>query len=598
MKNRDKFIFFIRINTVVFLFSIASVILYFYSQLTGNYFLALTSIILYAISISIIIFTKNICIFIIQTVLFGSILWTVYYIILGPNWILTNGDLFYMYKVAEEVVVSGHYPFNNQALLAVRPNYVQYPIPFMLQAILSIVTSINVATLMYIPIVMYLIFIFIVVMVSLLIKYSSKFLLPLIIIPGISFITPYPIYFVYSHVSRTLLFLLAFILFIKIREAMSYYKLSILAVMLSISAIMGHSQESIVFSIFYIIFLLSLLVATIYQKNVILRSNHIKQIIIFILIFILLVFSYNIYVSIIVYSSVLNLLISMLTRLFGGSSIETAIVKQSEALSVLTKEEFITMLIGFMIMMIYVVIQLLNYGVRSFKNKDYVNLALNVSIFLYGIIALMPLLIPGIGGDLYWRSLWCLFVAISIWTVMTGQQKHTDIAETNGSYVHYQFKTFKKIIIIMTLILYILAVNIYLRVHLTSSSVYTHEASTVNMLIDSSFVKLLISNINNSNITIIDTPDQPAYEIRRALLYLNMTTSPCTIALDLETKYYNIKYLNGQPKMRQLSDKVTCTNFNPLNSTIIIISSNYFQFYKSLLSKNVIFSLNNIMFLK
>jgi hypothetical protein len=531
-------------------------------------------------------------------VLFGSTLWAVYYIILGPNWILANVDLFYMYKVAEEIVVSGHYPFNSQALQAARPNYVQYPIPFMLQAILSIVTSINIATLMYIPIVMYSIFIFIVVMVSLLIKYVPKVLLPLIVIPAISFITPYPVYFIYSHVSRALLFLLAFILFIKTREAMPYYTLGILAVMLSISAVMGHSQEPIVFSIFYITFLLSLLVAKIYQKNVILHSNYIKQIIIFILIFILLVFSYNVYVSIIVYSSVLNLLISMLTRLFEGSPMETAIAKQSEALSVLTKEEFITMLIGFMIMMGYVAIQLLNYGVRSFKNKDNVNLALNVSIFLYGIIALMPLLIPGIGSDLYWRSLWCLFVAISIWTVMTGQQKHTEVAETNGSYVHYQFKTFKKIVIIMTLILYILAVNIYLRVHLISSSVYTHEASTVNMLIDSSFIKFLVSNINNGNITIIDTPDQPVYEIKRALLYLNMNISPCTITSDLEIKYYNIKYLNGLPKMRQLSDKDTCTNFNPLNSTIIIVSSNYIQFYKSLLSKNVIFSINNIMFLK
>ena len=587
-----------RNNTVVFLFSIASVILYFYSQLTGNYFLAFTSIILYAISTSINIFTKNIYIFIIQTVLFGSILWAVYYIILGPDWILTNGDLFYMYKVAEEVVVSGHYPFNNQALLAVRSNYVQYPIPFMLQAILSIVTSINVATLMYIPIVMYLIFIFIVVMVSLLIKYTSKVLLPLIIISVINFITPYPVYFIYSRVSRTLLFLLAFVLFIKTREAMSSYTLSILAVILSISAIMGHSQEPIVFSIFYSIFLLSLLVATIYQKNVILRSNYIKQVIIFISIFILLVISYNIYISIITYSGVFNLLINMLTRLFVGSTIEATLDKQSQALSVLTKEEYITMLIGFMIMMGYVVIQLLNYGVRSLKNKDNVNLTLNVSIFLYGIIALTPLLIPGIGSDLFWRSLWCLFVAISIWTVMTGQQKHTNIAETKGSYVHFKFKTSKKIIIIMTLILYILAVHIYLRVHLTSSSVYTHEASTVNMLIDSSFVKFLISNINNSKITIIDTPDQPAYEIKRVLLYLNMSTSPFTITLDSETKYYNVKYLNGLPKTRLLSDKDTATNFNLLNSTIIIVSLNYVQFQKSLLSKNVVFSLNNIMLLK
>ncbi len=124
--------------------------------------------------------------------------------------------------------------------------------------------------------------------------------------------------------------------------------------------------------------------------------------------------------------------------------------------------------------------------------------------------------------------------------------------------------------------------------------------TAIAMLIDSSLIKYLqISNINNSNTTIIDTPDQPAYEIARALLCLNPNIFPCTVTLDSENEYYiNIKYLNGLPKMRQLSNKDTCTNLNLLNSTMIIISSNYIQFYKSLLSRNVIFSLNNIMFLK
>jgi len=589
-----------RKNTVLFLLSIVSVIMYFYSQLIGNYFLSFTSIILYAISISIIIFTKNINMFIIQTVLFGFILWTLYYIIKGPNWILANGDLIYMNKVAEEIVVSGHYPFNNQALIVFRANYVEYPIPFMLQAILSIVTSIKVTVLMYIPIVMYSLFILIVVMVSSLIKYSSKDLVPLTFIPAMSIITPYPIYFIYSDVSRALLFLVAFVLFIESRRVKSYYTVSILAVLLSTSASVGHSQEPIVFSIFYVIFLLSLLVVTIHRKNVILRSNYMKQIIIFILIFILLVFSYNIYVSIITYSGVFNLLLSMLTRLFVKSSIETAVAKTSTAQSVLTKEEFVTMFIGFMIMIGYVVIQLLNYVFRSFRNKDNESLVLNISIFLYGITALIPFLMPGVGGDLFWRSLWCLFVVVSIWTVMASQQKHTNATETSSMYVHHQFKAFKKVVIIITLILYILAVNIYQRNHLTSSSVYTHEASTIDMLIDSSFIKYLqISNINNRNITIIDTPDQPAYEIARALLYSNPSIPPCTITLNSETKYYiNIGYLNGLPKIRQSNDKATCTNSNLLNSTMIIVSSNFIQFYKSLLSKDVIFSLNNIMFLK
>jgi len=586
-----------RKDIVLFLLSIMSIILYFYGQLTGNYFLSFTSIILYTISISITILTKDIYIFIIQTVLFGFTLWAVYYIIWGPNLIMADGDLIYMNKVAEEIVVSGRYPFNDQALLVARSNYVQYPVPFMLQAILSMITSINVTTLMYIPIVMYLIFILVVVIVSLLMKYTSEDLLPLSIIPAISFITPYPIYFIYSDLSRALLLLITYVLFIKSREVKPYYTVSILAVMLSISAILGHVQEPITFGVFYIIYLLSLLIVTILQKNIIRYPNYIKQIIIFIL----LVFSYNIYVSIITFHGVLNLLISMLIKLLPESSIQRAVTKTSIAQSVLTEEEFITMLIGFIIMLSYVLIQLLKYTVRSFKIKDNETLAFGISIFLYGIIALISFLMPGIGLSLYWRSLWSLFVMISIWTAMIiGKQNHSKYRENNHIYMYNNIKILRKIIVLTVLILYILAVNIYLRVQLISSSVYTHEASTINMLIDSSLIKYLqISHISSNNITIIDTPDQPAYEIAAALLYLNPNISPCIIMLDSGVKYYtNIKYLNELPKIRQLNNNATCTNLSILNSTIIIIPLNNIQLYKSLMSKNVIFSLNNIAVLK
>jgi hypothetical protein len=289
----------------------------------------------------------------------------------------------------------------------------------------------------------------------------------------------------------------------------------------------------------------------------------------------------------------------MLIKLLLESSTETAVAKISIAQSVLTEEEFITMLIGFIIMMGYVLIQLLKYTVRSFKNKDNETLALGISIFLYGIIALIPFLMPSIGQSLYWRSLWSLFAMISIWTVMiTGKQNHSNDVESN--HIYNNIKIFRKVIVIIILILYILAVNIYLRVQLISSSVYTHEASTINMLIDSSLIKYLqISHISSNNITIIDTPDQPAYETATALLYLNPNISPCIIMLDSGVKYYtNIKYLNGLPKIRQLNNNATCTNLSILNSTIIIIPLNNIQLYKSLMSKNVIFSLNNIAVLK
>jgi uncharacterized protein YhhL (DUF1145 family) len=94
----------------------------------------------------------------------------------------------------------------------------------------------------------------------------------------------------------------------------------------------------------------------------------------------------------------------MLIKLLPESSIETAAAKTSIAQSVLTEEEFITMLIGFIIMMGYVLIQLLKYTVRSFKNKDNETLALGISIFLYGIFAMISIWTVIITGKLIFKA--------------------------------------------------------------------------------------------------------------------------------------------------------------------------------------------------
>ena len=183
--------------------SIFSILLYIYSQLFKNYTLSLLSISLYSIFFCISVMLKNSRTIIIVALLYGTALWLIYYAVLGPNWIMANGDLLYMYKVSERTFATGRYPFDDQILLSFRPNYVEYPTPFILQTILSMITSIDTLTLMYIPIVMYSSFILITVLTVLLMKRCSRELLPLATIPILSFMSPYPKYFIYPQVKIT-----------------------------------------------------------------------------------------------------------------------------------------------------------------------------------------------------------------------------------------------------------------------------------------------------------------------------------------------------------------------------------------------------------
>jgi len=190
---------------------IVTPLLYTLSQFIRNYVAIMLSLLLYSALVSYLVVSKHLKHLLLTMVLWNLSIWIIYYIVLTPSWILANGDLIVMSKVSEEIVMKGYYPFNNEHLLSIRPNYVLYPTSFTLQAILSIITSINVWTLMYIPILMYAIYFSILLLVlSLLKEIPSRFSL-FVIIPILSFITPQTIFFVYSHVTRALLFLFLYI---------------------------------------------------------------------------------------------------------------------------------------------------------------------------------------------------------------------------------------------------------------------------------------------------------------------------------------------------------------------------------------------------
>jgi hypothetical protein len=521
-------------------------------------------------------------------VLWSLSIWIVYYIVFTPSWILANGDLIVMSKVSEEIVMKGYYPFNNEYLLSIRPNYVLYPTSFMLQAILSIVTSINVRTLMYIPILMYAIYFSILLLVLSLLRETINTLSLFAVIPILSFIAPQTIYFVYSHVTRALLFLFLYI-YVKVFFTGSGKKkvgASIAALaLLAISSTLGHSQEPITFFIFLVLFTLIVLPLQFRNEK---HSYHLRFLLIPVYLFLSLVLAYNIYIATFVFQGIASFIKQILTTLLPRSSIEIITEKTSIAQGVLTREELILVAIGFGVAVIYATIFLLRHLINVIHNKSWYEMAFDLAILTYGLLAVLPLIMPGIGTDLFWRPLWTLFITLALWPYIISQRQS----------VHYKQVKALHMLVLVIIVLFTFSNLLYMRLHLVSSSVYTHEALTITSIVKSSLIEYL-KNAPDVKVIILDSPNQPAYEISRALMYLIPETKVeiKIQVLQPEVRWYaNLSYLNGLAKLRGYNVGYHVVEEENTYNAYIFASTYDIPLIPAILtSKNIVFSFQDII---
>jgi len=294
-----------------------------------------------------------------------------------------------------------------------------------------------------------------------------------------------------------------------------------------------------------------------------------------------------------VFQSIASLLKHILIALLPESSINVATQKTFIAQGVLKWWEFILLVIGFVAMMLYVIIILLEHLIRALSSQNRHIVAFDLTIIIYGLIALLPLIMPGIGTDLFFRPLWTLFIALSLLPMILISQEEIFFHSRN----YKRIKVFFAVMVILTL--FILSNSIYMRIHLISSTVYTHEASTIDIILKSGLIKYLQgSEIKIFKVIIIDSPYQPAYEIGRALIYLIAGTKVETIILNIQPEvkeYISLSYLNGLMKYREfISSKI---NIEKYIQTSYVITSTYddLSTYNILISKNVIFSFKNII---
>jgi len=568
---------------------IATPLLYISSQFIRNYVAIMLSLLLYSVLVSYLVVSKHLKHLLLTIVLWGLSIWTVYYIILTPSWILANGDLIVMSKVSEEIVMKGYYPFNNEYLLSIRPNYVLYPTSFMLQAILSIVTSINVWTLMYVPILMYAICFSILLLVLSLLREIPSELSLFVVIPILSFIAPQTIFFVYSHVTRALLFLFLYIYIVTFftRSTKKGIGASIATLaLLATSSVLGHSQEPVTFSIFFVLFTIIVLLLQYRNEK---RSYYLHLLLIPVYLFLSSALAYNIYTATFVFQDMASFIKQILTALLPESSIEVAIQKTSIAQGVLTREELISVAIGFGTAVIYVTIFLLRHLIYVIRNKSWYEITFDLAILSYGLLAALPMVMPRIGTDLFWRPLWTLFIALALWPYIISWKQRIYCKQIN----------MPLILVTIIVALFIFSNTLYMRLHLVSSSVYTHEALTIANIAKSSLIEYL-KNDPLVKAIILDSPNQPAYEIGRALMYLVPETKVEIViqVLEPEVRWYtNLSYLNGLTKLREYNAKYYNGEENTHNSYIFASTHDIPLIPTILTSKNIVFSFQDIIML-
>jgi len=510
----------------------------------ASYTAYMTFLATFAILVSLWGISKKVRQFLYTMVLWGVLLWLMHVLILSPQWILANGDLVYMYKVYEKVIDSGRYPFDEPELIIIRPNYVYYPTPFIIQAILSIVMGIDPKLLMYVPLTMFCVYIIVVLLTILVLKHVSTLLRPLALAPLFSFIgISLTSYFIYSHISRVLIFL---VLYYAISQSMkNSTKDFLVLILLSAVAVLGHSQEPITFLLLLMIFVsIQQLLRILFKYG---TSNNFFYLFV---LYAILVITYNMFSAGGVVEGTLKFLKNLVNIIFSMNAIESLESKSAIVYTILTPFESLLMVLGYALYLLYAAFIVSRYLIEGLKERNINAVSYGVTVIIYAILIAIPLIAPGVGADLWWRPVWALTTFASIGSIML-ESKHKSIFLSKTNYGR-QLLSLMALIAITSLFLF--ANIIYSRFHLIPSEVYMHEASTINELYAIISRGSIFSNIHLFKIFLIDTPSAPAYEVSRALIYANVLSgSFFTLFSNCNIPTYFIHYFNGVAKLRDFS---------------------------------------------
>jgi len=442
-------------------------------------------------------------------------------------------------NVIESIIRNGYYPFDlaGSHNSMYRDEHILYPTAFILAAITSIVTSLDVTTIFTSPIVIFALLIVFIIMSTLLMKRNILFGWIAAISLGLNFVTigyMYP--YIYSQVARVFIALLFYMMLVKNNEkSISFSDLSVCAVFTALIPL-THSSESVAF--FIAIITLSLVLAL---RNFMFRNREARQYPNkFFALFIMYLVTFLVW-NAFQATYIAQDIYSMLIHSFEWA-LKTEITESVARFTPYdyTPLEILTIMSGVLSYGIILLISAFDTLASSLKRwenaKKLENLIMVVLIIIAVINAYIWLETP-YKKDITWRFAFVFFTLVSIF--------FTSKRGISTKYIKRIWHNWGVLLAVL-LGLFISSMYIYLRFQNIASDYNLFSLKMRHVLDDSKIVELLRnSRLNRYSIVFVDSPNVPYY-IFRDYIVVRMPITRYIIAVDSPyIQYYKHRLLSG-----------------------------------------------------
>jgi len=501
---------------------------------------------------------------------------------LDARFVTGSSEANFFAMLADEIIERSRYP-QDTVVAIYKPEYYYYPASSTLLAILSQLLHINPSALISYPITHYVITPIFLAIIYKIATSTENRVQRLLVMLSTSYLVALNIgnmlYFVYNNIARYLLLLIILTLIPKESSTQNLASYVILA----IAASLYHSQEPTFSMIILTLMLIFYIFSHVTDQNKKSSTRVLYKFLIFAIVWCVITF----YVAFGIVGNIIKFIEELINSLL-RAEITSMRVKYEVASTILTPIEIAIVLFGFILFALMEMVILI-----AVYRKGYLN-SFGKVIFLTLLVVTIFQSIQFISvKDIYLTLRWLFSISILLTLIWTnGLNKDTAGSEAILSILRYE--KVKKLLN-ATLVLFILALMVFNRVHLLSSPLYLHEASSYMKL---NHMREIIESIEFREITIIDSEDLPYYELSNFIIGNfpgHYVIKYVTLHEHEEGGCYLYSYLNGNCKPRPMfvgldrysarSTVYICSSLHELNQGAFdkIFSSTFIKIYITLL---------------
>lgn len=463
-------------------------------------------------------------------------------------------------NVVELIIEKGHYPFDlvDPRNSMYRDEYIPYPVAFILAAVTSLITSLDITTVFTSPVVLSALIIIFVAIGILLMKRNKLFGWIATISLCLNFVTigyMYPC--MYSQVARAFIALLFYMLLVKSDEKdVSLPNLIVYTVFTALIPL-THSSESIAFLIAIIMLSLVLILKNFMFRERGARRYLNKTFAISSVVYLTVFFIWNIFqgshiLQIIINMAVYSLKYSLKTETATKTLVETettakTLVKTETAKFLgkftpydYTPLELHTILLGvfaYGTILLFLSFDTLVAILRRRDDAKSLESAIMIVLTIFAIINAYLYLGTPYKSDITWRFTFMFFASASIFFIYK--------KDVYAKYTKWILNK-RAVLLAILLGLFISSMYIYLRFQNVASEYNKFSVNTRNILKNSKIITFLKDSVfNKYDIVFVDSPDMP-YHILRDYIVVRVPVKQYAIAVyDPNIRFYKYRLLSG-----------------------------------------------------